>query len=66
MSLTKKHFLKIAEIVSRLTCLEKTKLQGISIAFLNKNELVIELSKFFKEENANFKADKFKEACYKN
>lgn len=70
MSLTKKHFLKIAEIVSRLTYNAGIQASDIDTNIIytdiiETDKLIFALSDFFKSENANFKADKFKEACYK-
>ena len=65
MNLTKKHFIKIANIVSQLTY--KINKQGDIIIsdLISKVDLIEALSDFFYSENKNFQRDKFKELCYK-
>ena len=65
MSLTKKHFLKIAEIVSRLTYISNA-FSPKAKKIMETEKLIEALSEFFYSENKNFQANKFKEACYKS
>lgn len=53
MSLTKKHFIKIAEIVNQN---KKT---------IVTSQLIEDLSDYFITQNINFNREKFKEACLK-
>lgn len=62
MTLTKKHFDKIAEILNknlRTEALGKVDYTGFEMG------LIQELTDYFKTENPNFNTAKFKEACLK-
>lgn len=48
--LTRKYYKEIAEIINRSS---------------DKQEIVNELCCFFKQDNPNFKKDKFKQVCFK-
>lgn len=55
--LTKKHYIKIAEIINRAY-----KSEGITISI---ESLIDDFSDWFKVDNANFNKTKFKSACLK-
>lgn len=62
MTLTKKHFKAIAEIINKNIAYEDTSEKAKDYIY---SEIINELSEYFKTENPLFDEDKFKGACLK-
>ena len=63
--LSKKHFIRITDILNKIRTETKEKFVSNDIPMINKNELVYELCNYFEEDNPLFDRSKFIEAVNK-